>query len=46
MTALRCPQLPPEVMEKLEPFESYLGPYLEQVEKEKKEVFLVGARKM
>jgi len=32
--------LPPEVAEKLDPFESYLGPYLEQVKKEKEELLL------
>lgn len=31
-------QLPPEIAEKIDPFESYLGPYLEQVEKEKVEL--------
>jgi hypothetical protein len=31
------PQLPEEVAAKLDPFESYLGPYLEQVKKEKEE---------
>ena len=35
-----APQLPPEVAEKLDPFESYLGPYLEQVKKEKEELLL------
>ena len=30
-------QLPEEVAAKLDPFESYLGPYLEQVKKEKEE---------
>jgi len=29
--------LPEEVAAKLDPFESYLGPYLEQVKKEKEE---------
>ena len=29
--------LPAEVAERIDPFESYLGPYLEQVQKEKEE---------
>jgi len=32
-------QLPPEIADQLNPFDSYLGPYLEQIQAEKSEQY-------